>query len=344
MMVRASIALALCLACGQHLAQAQTVFRYELLRMINQTIRPDDPSTLVGVQPKPDTPQQVFDRRAGGLVWIFARMFEATFDDGQALAFAVNPEFNSDEALEAVQLWAFRVGQWPHALRAPMERFVIHKGDRPMAGGQGNVTVHVGWPDSQGERVEELLMHEAAHAGYQDLQRSIHWRLAQRADSVYISTHAAEFPTSEDVAATFPAWVAVRFRADRLDAGVYKRIVEGVPNRLAVLDGLELSPHPMAATSSSAEGLEIPRAMRMSGVFPNPAVGRASIELELERPARAWVRLVDLLGRERSVWWRGLLEPGTHRLSGGLPNQPGIYWVVVEAAGRREVSAVAVVH
>ncbi|NNE71845.1 MAG: T9SS type A sorting domain-containing protein [Rhodothermales bacterium] len=265
------------------------IFRYELLPTIEATIKPDDASAFVEIRSITDAPREVFDRRQGHNIYIFARLFEAVYEGGDTLEFAINPEFSKAEALESATLWAFRAGQWPEGLRTPVERFVVHKGDQPMAGGTGNVTVHEDWPPTGAGHVEEILLHEAAHAGYQYLQPTLRWRLARQADGVFLTTHAQLNPSSEDVAATFPAWVAVRLRPERLHPEVFRKIVEGVPNRLAVLDELGLAVYPLTVSTA----LVNPGASPTLDVYPNPTSGAISFS----RPLTAELQVTDLLGR-----------------------------------------------
>lgn len=62
------------------------------------------------------------------------------------------------------------------------------------------------------------------------------WLSAQRSDPTFISTYARDVPDREDVAETFSAWFAVRYRPDTLSATQEQTILEAIPNRLAYLD------------------------------------------------------------------------------------------------------------
>ena len=43
-------------------------------------------------------------------------------------------------------------------------------------------------------------------------------------------------PEDEDLAETIMAWVAVRCKADRISKSFYSKVINGIPNRLKLLD------------------------------------------------------------------------------------------------------------
>jgi len=75
---------------------------------------------------------------------------------------------------------------------------------------------------------------DAAHAA------SAGWLSAQAKDVNFISTYARDNPTREDVAESVLPWLAVRYRAGRIDPAQITKIQRAIPNRLAYFDSLNL--------------------------------------------------------------------------------------------------------
>ena len=154
----------------------------------------------------------------------------------------VNPDFTEPRARELAQRYARMVGQLPAVLREAVDEIEINPGDYSASG------FHRGWACSiylyvdQVEAewnvpfAEEIIAHEAAHCLEDDYRDTAGWRDAQRADPDFISHHADTNPHQEDFAETFPAWMAVRYRPDRLDDADRALIGDAIPNRLAYLD------------------------------------------------------------------------------------------------------------
>ncbi len=78
-------------------------------------------------------------------------------------------------------------------------------------------------------------------------------------------------------------------------------------------------------------------------IGPNPVRTVGTLEVTLDAPRQATVRLADVLGRTVATVWDGPLAAGTHRLgvdASGLA--PGVYLAVVEAGGGRMVRLLTV--
>ena len=90
------------------------------------------------------------------------------------------------------------------------------------------------------------MLHEVSHMGLEaPLDTTAAWAAAQAADRRFISDYAREFPQSEDMAESFVAWVAVRYRSDRISPSALATVLEAIPNRLAFFDGLGLDLDPI---------------------------------------------------------------------------------------------------
>ena len=94
--------------------------------------------------------------------------------------------------------------------------------------------------------IEEILVHEAAHAaldeGHADASG---WRLAQAADPTFVSTYAMEHPDREDIAETFPVWMTLRYLSDRIPTNMTNAIRNSIPHRLQYFDGQSFDMYPL---------------------------------------------------------------------------------------------------
>ena len=84
-------------------------------------------------------------------------------------------------------------------------------------------------------------MHEAAHTSLDAAHAtSAGWLSAQVKDVNFISSYARDNPAREDVAESVLTWLAVRYRASRIDPAQVAKIQQAIPNRLAYFDALNL--------------------------------------------------------------------------------------------------------
>ena len=102
---------------------------------------------------------------------------------------------------------------------------------------------------------EEIFIHELAHVSL-DLTIGISderindniwspWYGSMKADNRFISSYAKKYPHREDVAETINWWIATRCKSDRISKSTYKKIIEGIPNRLKNLDEENYDTYPM---------------------------------------------------------------------------------------------------
>jgi hypothetical protein len=207
-------------------------------------ITASDPTTFQALTMKGQGIRTMFDRRANAFVQFEAYLFEATFSDGLSAEFQVNPEFGSSEAARVeAEKYAIVIGRIPKALRISVLTVWIHKGVEPFGGGNNNLLIHVGQGDEYiaGGILEETFVHEAAHTSLDAAHAaSTGWLSAQMKDVNFISTYARDNPTREDVAESVLLWLAVRYRAERIDPTQIARIQKAIPNRLAYFDSLNL--------------------------------------------------------------------------------------------------------
>ena len=140
------------------------------------------------------------------------------------------------------------IGQLPNFLRSKNLRTItIHKGYHDWGGGNYDILFHTG--SKYGVCEEEVIMHESGHTSldwdWGGSVNSSQWKKAAKADSMFISEYAKQYPDSEDVAETINWWIAVRCKPGKLSNSTYKKIVEGIPNRLKYLDKQNYDTYPL---------------------------------------------------------------------------------------------------
>ena len=178
-----------------------------------------------------------------------AFVFKATFEKGHEIKIRVNSEFkNREEAEKQALKFVLMIGQLPNFLRSKNLRTItIHKGDHDWGGGNYDILIHTG--SKLGVCEEEVIMHESGHTSldwdWGGSVNSSQWKKAAKADSKFISEYAKQYPDSEDVAETINWWIAVRCKPDKLSNSTYKKIVEGIPNRLRYLDKQNYDTYPL---------------------------------------------------------------------------------------------------
>ena len=93
------------------------------------------------------------------------------------------------------------------------------------------------------------MIHEAGHASLDwDWGGSLEyypWYIAAKADGKFISKYAKDYPNREDVAETINWWIAVRCKPNKISKSNYKKIIEGIPNRLEYIDKQNYDLYPM---------------------------------------------------------------------------------------------------
>ena len=212
-------------------------------------ITPSDPTSFQNVSSAGQGSREMFDRRGNDWITVNAYLFDASFDDGLIVEIQVNPEFgSSNAALTEAEKYGSVIGQLPNALRTDVATVWIHKGTEFFGGGNNNLLIHIGQADLYAADgiLEETLMHEASHTSLDAYHDSVSgWLDAQTADNEFISIYARDNPAREDVAESFVAYVAVRYRSDRISQSLYDTISQTIPSRITYFDNQSFDMHPM---------------------------------------------------------------------------------------------------
>jgi len=206
-------------------------------------ITPADPTTFQNVTAAGRGSREVWDGRVRDFVTINAYLFTARFTDGLTTEVRVNPAIGSMSAAEdAANTYARVLGQLPFVLRAGVESLTIHDCCHDAAyGGSGSITHYVTeYPSMYPyDHSEEVMLHEGVHAALDYTlwhTDTSDYPIIQEADGTFITDYARENPGSEDLAESFPPWLAVRYRPDRISREDYQKIMHAIPNRLTWLD------------------------------------------------------------------------------------------------------------
>ena len=206
----------------------------------------------------------VFDRRFDNWIRTRAFLFDAHIAE-HVVEFRVNAEFGEVEAARTeVDRFAAAVGRLPAAFLSNVASVVINGGEGAWGGGVDTeqagmmlIHKHSAWGAIRRGFLEEIFLHEAAHASLDEPHaRADGWRAAQAADGVFISDYARNNRVREDIAETGIMYFAVRYRPERLTREQRWIILTSIPNRLAYLEEQELDMWPYVATGSLIPGLE----------------------------------------------------------------------------------------
>ena len=173
----------------------------------------------------------------------------------------VNSKFGSPESakIEAKKL-AIVIGKIPTILRLHLKRVVISKGNNDGAGatGEGDIFISNGDVEylNSYNLLEEIMMHEGIHTLFDPLYgrssltkelRTIYnslnverrdWTEATKEDPTFVCKYGRDAGAWEDMAESFVAYFAIRYRLDRISAKNANLIREAIPNRIAFFDNL----------------------------------------------------------------------------------------------------------
>ena len=172
-----------------------------------------------------------------------AYTFHALYENDNKIIFLVNTEYKSFKKAKKLALkYAKMMGQLPAFLReSGIDQIVIHPGKRNWLVYRQEITIY----DSASViGIAEMFIHEITHVTLHfQLVNDIDWKAAVDADGKYITKYARSSPW-EDAAETVLFWVAARCN-DKIKKKTKKKIIEGIPNRIAYLDEQNFDTYPM---------------------------------------------------------------------------------------------------
>ena len=216
------------------------------------TILDSDPSSFIGVTYVGQGIRTMYDERIKKDIKPNAYVFLAAFDDGVEIEIQVNPEFEQTSALSQVEYYSRIIGQLPYTLRAGVKYVGIHAGNGLFNGENGRFDIHTGTGAIyiKDGILAEVIIHEAVHAGLENAHiHTAQWKQAQQQDLAFISNYAHKNPFTEDLADTVVAYLAIRYKPDRISEELYQTITTKIEHRINYLDSLNFEIYPMVMSS-----------------------------------------------------------------------------------------------
>ncbi|MBL6604250.1 MAG: hypothetical protein ISQ43_04065 [Flavobacteriaceae bacterium] len=194
-----------------------------------------------------------YDKAIPAFINYPAHVFKVNFGDGLSVDFEIYTEFTQEEALAIIQKYAPLMGQLGKELRKNIKSIEFLKGEEVASAQRSNdlsyanITFHIDWLENivqtrpDGDRTEELFIHEAAHLSIDPYVYSQQgWVDAVTLDGNYLSTYAKDNPDSEDIAETFQAYIAVKYFPERITSSLRDTILSTCLNRFKYFDSLNL--------------------------------------------------------------------------------------------------------
>jgi len=206
------------------------------------TVTASDPTSFTGIRYAGQGSRLMFDGRGERYITVNAWLFTASFLDHSNVEFRFNPEFSYSDAYAQASKFGGALGRIPEVFRSRVDIFDFNRGSSAQGGrGGGNFarrsmslnTDYAAEKESEGI-LEELFIHEGSHAsldGYHAIARE--WICAENDDRKFISTYARDNPGREDVAESVLPWLAVTYRANRINQNDVNTIKGTIPNRIA---------------------------------------------------------------------------------------------------------------
>jgi hypothetical protein len=225
---------------------------YQAIDFSRNLVTENDPSTLVGVYYMTQLDIVMPDNRSDINNSVLAYYFIAQYEN-RSIDIYVNPEFGDEAAAELeASYYAEVIGRIPLFLRDGIpgsngiSLVYLHQGFEPVVGTSNSLIIYT---DRAAELIsqgilEEVLIHESVHATLDvELAGSDGWLSAQINDGIPISQLAYDL-SNEDAAESLLAYIAVRYKANRLSPSVEETILATIPNRIDYLDfrGFDMNP------------------------------------------------------------------------------------------------------
>ena len=194
-----------------------------------------------------------YDKSIPDFITYPAHVYKVNFGDGLSVDFEIYSEFTQEEASNLEQKYAPLMGQLGKELRKNIKSIEFLKGEEVASAQRSddlsyaNITFHTDWLNNvvetrlDGDRTEELFIHEAAHLSIDPyVYGQQGWTDAVNLDGNYLSTYAKENPDSEDIAETFQAYIAVKYFPERITSSLRDTILSICLNRFKYFDSLNL--------------------------------------------------------------------------------------------------------
>ncbi len=245
-----SLLILITISCGKEEEKpAIPPFAKGTIFMDPDIITDSDKTTFESLSYVGQAKRTMFDHRVDKSLTLSPFLFNSYYEDGLSFEIQVNPEFQDSVKAEVIALkYAEIMGRLPIDLRVDLETITIHDGVEYFRGGYKGIWIYTGqssYYESDGI-LEEVFVHEGAHVSLdQKYAPSREWVNAQELDGNFISHYARDFFRREDMAESFLAYMALRYRSDRIEEYTKAKILETIPNRIQFFDDLNLNMYPI---------------------------------------------------------------------------------------------------
>jgi len=251
------------------------------------TINSKDPSTFQKIKYIGEKKRKILEARADrkdkSRRFYFKTstyVFDAHFENGNIFEILIyfKDEKNKGEvkAESLAKSYAFMLGQMPNVLLQRLDAAHIYADTLGISNASANSRVINIHPKSEdgiqfGRSIEELFIHELVHASldkprygaYSAINKKrhknetvksvklnwAHWRKAIKADKKKYITEYAKTSMHEDLAESFNAWLALRYRGDRISDLKKKAIENIIPNRIKFFDEQKFDMYPLVLSN-----------------------------------------------------------------------------------------------
>lgn len=147
-------------------------------------------------------------------------VFKVLFDDNLSTTLYIMPEYGTyKNALKMAKTVAYAQGRIPAQLRKDAKKIHVFKGKGRSFATAPEHSIYLYPQNSEIALLEELLAHESAHTSLDPQWRyDSDWQEAVANDSGFISGYAKDNAITEDIAESFLAYLAVKYKSQRITA------------------------------------------------------------------------------------------------------------------------------
>ena len=177
-------------------------------------------------------------------------IYRAFYKNNHEITLRLHPKFNEKKANEVAYSLSYAIGQLPYFLTKSYNKANIFKNKiysiddngkklpaAAKAAPNGTLIIDVTseYSNTSKNFFQETLVHEAGHFVFRAISYSEDFKFTRNQDSKFISKYATE-NIDEDLAESVVAWVGLRCKPDRIKKTHFKKVSEGIKNRLKFID------------------------------------------------------------------------------------------------------------
>ncbi len=177
-------------------------------------------------------------------------IYKAFYKNNHEITLRLHPKFNEKKANDIAYSLSYAIGQLPYFLTKSYNKANIFKNKiysiddkkkklpaSAKAAPNGILIIDVTSDVSNPSKpyFQETLIHEAGHFVFRTISYSEDFKFTRNQDSKFISKYATT-NIDEDLAESVVAWVGLRCKPDRIKKNYFKKVSEGIKNRLTFID------------------------------------------------------------------------------------------------------------